>query len=603
MFSLSLPLSGCITEAPPFSESQDSNASGESSSQSSRVNTDGRDDEAPPASPRPVSEIADELFAYMLSSDYTLYNQLLAHPENFDIKKPPVDFGSILADEANDDKEAAYYHTLLQELKAYAGKELSAKDRRLCDYMVYYLSTACDMEPYALYWDPYMPSRGVHINAPLALMIFSFRTTQDIEDYLTLVEDIPRVLSEADEILETRTQEGFIPNTSSFESAIEEAEVYMADVEHNLLVVSFEKALHSDAEPFKSLSTEQRESYAKKNRELIKTQVVPAYEQTVELLEATKKQSSSSASIASYYPDYQEYYAASMRQLGFDTTPEEAIELIDQYLNVFLAKTKEAGGIVDGELLDKTASKTLDNDASKIIEHFNEALGKDFPDIGTRPFVVNAASDDEVMKNVLAFYLLAPVDELGDNKVVYYPQNIDTLTDLADTLAHESFPGHLYQYNYFGLTSPHPLEQLLGFTAYTEGYAVYSESFGYTYMGLDEKDAQSAAAYGMFLRLLQARLDLGVGYEGWDVEQTREYLDGWNLGGLAQDIFEETAAMSLVMLPYGLGPLKFHMMSDRAHAELGKSFDIKKFHEMILADGSVPFWLLEENFEAWLTKN
>ena len=580
--ALTVPLPGCTNsgQLPP-------------------VNTSSRDNDYTVESPRPVQEIADELFAYMVSTDFTLYNQLIANPDDFDIAKPQVDFGEI-SKEA-DDEGNEYYRMLLRELRAYTDKDLSAADRRLCDYMVYYLDTTLDLEPYYYYWDPYMPSQGIHINVPLCLMTFSFRTTQDIDDYLTLVQDIPRILGQADEFLNERTSRGIISNSASFDSAIEEAEVYIADVDHNLLVITFEERLNSGEGPFAKLSKEEREEYAARNRTLVETQVIPAYEQTIRLLESVATQASSTATIASL-PNAKEYYAASMRELGFDTTPEEAIALIDEYMDIYWDVVLGDLNALDYDEFDRISARNLPEGATAIISYFSEAMHADFPDIGTRSFVVNAASDDEVMKNILAFYLLAPVDDLSDNRIVYYPQNLDSLFDLADTLAHESFPGHLYQYNYFGLTSPHPLELLLSFTAYMEGYAVYSQSFAYQYIGLSEKGARVANAYTVLMRLLQARLDLGINYEGWTLAQTKTFLESWGMSGYAEEIFQDTASTPIIILPYGLGPLKIYMLRERAQTELGSRFVLKEFHEVILRNGGVPFWLLEENCDKWLAE-
>ena len=552
---------------------------------------------------RPLKDIADDLFLRVISEDFTTYQQLIANPETFDFGEgfvaPKPTLGDISFQASSDEYE--YYRTLLRELRVYEFdfETLSKTDQRLFTYLSFFLESALATEPFFYLSDPYAPSIGIQIQVPLSLLTFQFRTRADIDNYLALVADIPRLFDQANAIIVERTQRGIYPNRASVESTIEEAETYAVKTSRNLFITSFEDSLNSDAGPFADLTDEERNTLRDDNRKIVEDSVVPAYENAIAILKKLATETTYETTLAQQ-TGAQEYYTAMLRAYGFDETPEQAIKTLDENLLFLIDLIFDGTGTLDIDEWDRIASKNLPKDATEIIELFNKHVSDHFPDIGQRPFKVESASDDEVIAKFSAFYLLAPVDDLTMNRIKYYPQNIPGKYSLGSTLAHESFPGHLYQYNYFGLTKPHPIEMLLGTTAYAEGYAVYGEFYGLLAMGFSEEEARVVSAYEIFLRALQARLDIGINYQGWDLEKTQVYLSEWGMGSVAEEIFNETASAPLIMVPYGLGPLEFTTLLSEAKAAFGDSFDIVEFHTVILKDGALPIEVLRKNVYAWI---
>ena len=551
--------------------------------------------------PRPLEVIGEELFLFMLAGDYSSYHQLIADPSTYNFPRgfvaPEPTFGdySYEADlEAYD-----YFARLLKEVKAYDPASLKGTELRLYNYLSFFLESTLPLKPYFYYSDPYEPSMGLHIEVPLVLTTFEFRTQQDIDDYLKLVADIPRFFDQANVIVDKRAAVGYFPNLAAIESAIEEAEVYIAPLSSNLLVTSFENSLNSGKGPFAKLTEAQRKKYAETNRDIVSRLVIPAYENVIEVLLGLALDASYETSLASY-PNARKYYAAKLRADGFDVSPEEAIAILDKGIDKLFAQAGNSFVKYDPAAWDRVAKKNLPADATAMIEFLNTKSTAHFPDIGKRPFTVKSASNDEVIKGILAFYMFAPVDDLTANHMVYYSQNISDTFSLATTLGHESFPGHLYQYNYFGLTKPQPIEYLAGTTAYAEGFAIYGEYYTLLYMGFSEEEARVIDGYEKFWRILEARLDLGINYEGWTARQTSQYLAKWGLGSAGEGIFQAVASNPLVSVPYGLGPLEFIDLLETAQAKLGKSFDFREFHKVLLQDGALPMDLLRKNVYDWL---
>jgi len=549
---------------------------------------------------RTVFDIGDELLA-LICSDYVTYHQLIANPNSFDFpdsfRAPAPSFGEITTDSQEEAYE--YFRLLLAELQGFDFQSLSPEEQRTYNYLTYCLESTIALEPYYYLSDPFAPSMGLQINLPITLTTFTFRSKQDIDDYLTLLADLPRFFAEANSLVQDRADQGLFPNLGSVHDAIDEARFFTTKIPQNLLVTSFEDQLFSDSKPFSDLTFIERLTYQATNRKIVDTMVIPAFQETITLLEEIATKTTDKVTLATQAGG-QDYYAASMHDDGFTETPEQAIVVLDEALDVLFTTFAKNPLNLDYDEFSRIAAGSIPSDAAGIIEYFNTRVSEDFPDIGMRPFIVDSASDDEVVKLITAFYLDAPIDDLGQNLIRYYPQNIDSLVDLGTTLAHESFPGHLYQYNYFALQNPEPIEIMLGSTAYAEGYAVYSEYYALRYMGFNDQTSELIYTFELFLRVIQARLDLGINYQGWSLQETARFLSKWGLEFIAPDVYSSIAGAPTVFLQYGLAPLEFRAMRSMAQTQLGSSFNLVEFHEVILKDGALPFCFVEQNLTLWL---
>jgi uncharacterized protein (DUF885 family) len=549
---------------------------------------------------RSVAEIGEELFAISIKDDFSIYNQIIANPDSVAVPKPAPRFTDTSFEAAVAQYEdCKRLYAELMTLKDVVFDD--AAEAKLYDNLVYFLKaiTALEPDPYYYYQSPFEPSVGVHANIPLTLMVYTFRSAQDIEDYLMLLADTPNALEQAKVIERERMARGLVSNAHGVQTAKEEAGAYVGDLASNPLVVFFEGCLKSGREPFASLSDVAKAELLERNRSIVSEKFMPAYQSAISFLDEVESAGSDETTIAQY-ANSKHYINARFAEMGFDSTPEDAIRQLDQAIEQNWGAMISNSMLLDPVYWEETAKKAAPADATEIIALLNAKVTDDFPDIGTRPFVVEAAAPENTLKMFSAFYLLAAVDDPANNRVIYYPQNIPGHFELCSTLAHESFPGHLYQHNYRMLKGAPRVEVVYGTLAYAEGYAVYVQEYGLRYLGFDEKTAQLASSYELLMRMLQARIDLGVNYEGWDLEQTRSYMQQWGIGIAAAEVFEGCAASPLLSLPYGLGPLKFQQMRNAAQEKLGPAFNAKSFHTMLLDQGSVPFVLLNQAFEEWL---
>ena len=129
---------------------------------------------------------------------------------------------------------------------------------------------------------------------------------------------------------------------------------------------------------------------------------------------------------------------------------------------------------------------------------------------------------------------------------------------------------------------------------------MYSQEFAIRYLDVSPNIAESYNAYDRFAYGLQARVDLGINYQGWSVDETARYLSNWGFEGAAQAIFDTSLKQPVAYLPYGLGLVKFRDLRLQAENELGRNFNPITYHQMLTGLGPVPFDMLEAEMQAWL---
>ena len=201
-----------------------------------------------------------------------------------------------------------------------------------------------------------------------------------------------------------------------------------------------------------------------------------------------------------------------------------------------------------------------------------------------------------------AFYLVPPIDNSDENVVYlnngYLKDNLSFFT----TLAHESYPGHLYQTVFENSTNPHPIERLLYFGGYTEGWATYAEQLSYFYAPISEDLASLLSATRSMTLNLYSHLDLYIHAYGWTEEDCSAYLKKFGITNAASihDMFLLVKQQPANYLKYYLGYLEICNLKEKAQSFLGNDFNLKKFHEFILSYGPAPFELLENYLEDWL---
>jgi uncharacterized protein (DUF885 family) len=168
---------------------------------------------------------------------------------------------------------------------------------------------------------------------------------------------------------------------------------------------------------------------------------------------------------------------------------------------------------------------------------------------------------------------------------------------------HEAAPGHLFRGSLQEETEELPRFRRFGENvAYSEGWGLYAESLGRELGLYQDPDQYFGYLNAELFRAVRLVVDTGLHWGDWSHQDVVDYM-GANTALSATEIAAESLRYIAIpgqALAYKIGQLKIRELRDRSEAALGDAFDIKDFHEQILADGALPLAVLEEKVDRWI---
>ena len=259
----------------------------------------------------------------------------------------------------------------------------------------------------------------------------------------------------------------------------------------------------------------------------------------------------------------------------------------------------------DPSLADQMYSYSFKlTDPNQILEDLKEQCARDYPPIDDCSYTIKQVP--KALEGTLspAFYLTVPLDRPEDNSIYINGGSTNSQKNLYSTLAHEGYPGHMYQTQYFNKHNTCELRKLLSFTSYSEGWATYVEYNSYSLdNGLSPELGQLLQHNSAFTLALYAMLDINIHYEGWDLNKVQEYLEQYfqiNDTSIISTIYYDVAENPANYLEYYVGYLEIANMQEMAKNQLGAGYTDLGFNTFLLDMGPAPFTVIRNYFEAWL---
>ena len=267
-----------------------------------------------------------------------------------------------------------------------------------------------------------------------------------------------------------------------------------------------------------------------------------------------------------------------------------------------LIKNQMASDLLESQkLLNEYASGTeattsLNQSPEGILQSLEDKISTAFPeaaDVTVQVKYVPSALEEYLSP---AFYLIPAIDNYSQNTIyinqAYSLNNLDLFT----TLAHEGYPGHLYQTTYFSNTNPDPIRTLIGPTGYVEGWATYAEMCSYSLTTLEKPYASLLQKNNSLILGLYASADIGIHYDGWSLSDTIDFFSSYGIKDEAtiQEIYEYIVGDPANYLVYYVGYLEMLELKKEMIAKKGSSFSQKDFHRQILEIGPAPFEIIRK---------
>lgn len=513
----------------------------------------------------------------MVGEDYLTIHAFFNDPDALGLGEVPPTFGRYAAQAG--EEEAAQSAALIRDLMRYDRETLSQSQQRTYDLLLWTLQSAVPAAP-AYYDNPNAPNFGWQAQIQISLAELALDTEEDVENYLTLLSDMPRYAEELMQYQQEKKQAGLGISAEQAELAIEECETFLQAGEENILLRSFDDRIDGMA----GLTQAQKESYKQRNREAVQAYCMPAYQTMAEGLEKAKDENND-GSLAGM-PEGRMVYKTLVRQYTMSqASPEEIQEELEEDEQTMMTEMRS---LVWQDPASYQAWEQLDlgtEDPEKSVAWFREKMQADFPALSADvPYTVSQVSPalEDTIQNP-AFYMIPYLDkEMAENHIYINPKHMGD--SVLPTLAHEGFPGHLYQINYSRQAGDSLLYQLLQPTGYSEGWANYVENYSYKYLTSSEGAAGLCRINSQLSLNLYCQMDIGVNYLGWDTEELMDFAETYfEVDAQAvEQMYQIFIASPGEYLQYYYTGRQIEKAYDRASEALGEAFDDKEFHRAVL---------------------
>lgn len=535
------------------------------------------------------SEFCTTLFREEMKSNTMNLHFTLKDPKAAGIDSYEITLGSLSGDSPHN--QARQLKKLSEELKKYSHRSLKGKDRLTCRLLSDYISRQQNLATYPYYDEPLTPSGGVTSQLPVLLAEYTFRNTRDIKDYLGLLSQMDTYFLGILDYEQKKADAGLFMSDEACLKVIEGCEVFTEHPDDNFLIDTFSNRLNA----MDGLTDTQKNAYLKQHSKVLSDHVLPAYSQMIKGLTMLLGRGHNNWGLCNF-PEGKAYYEA---VVSADTGCDDSVEdLFSQ-----IAKARREDLTFCQNLLEKNpklASQSPKPDAAlkeenAMLSRLQKEILTDFP--APPQTDVEICHVDPALSEYLApaFYITAPIDDISHNRIYINDAKNDTDIYYFTTLAHEGYPGHLYQTICTSSYGAPEVLSLLNYPGYTEGWATYTEMQSFYYAGLDP-DLASLLQHNQAATLsLYATADIGIHYFGWEKEKIAAF---WSEYGV-----DDTATVKRITdlileepgnyLKYYVGYLKFRQMREQLALE-NKSFSVSAFHEAILRTGPSPFSVLEE---------
>ncbi|MBQ6230702.1 MAG: DUF885 domain-containing protein [Eubacterium sp.] len=564
-----------------------------------------------PDTEKAFKQFEDDFFKYVMESSYIQYHYTIKDGTKFDIEKPDPVWGEVEWSDEAVEKDRKEEEDWMNKLKAIDRDGLSETDRISYDLYMEDFEDSLESYKYIHISGVFSPNGGFQERFANYFTDFALEKKEDVDDYISLLDSTPEYVDKLIEYENYRATLGYVMSDNNIDKVVEQCETFVKDGDKHFLIELFD--MNIDKADF--LTDEEKTAYKEKNKDIILNKIIPTFEKIGTEVGALKGKGTNQGGLAGY-DDGAAYYATVMKsKTGSSKTPEEALDVLYGRLNSFY---NDMVGIYQNDpdaymyFTNNYNSLMTEIDTTMTPEEIIDKLmivdASEYPVINKIPYTVSYFEKplETIMDNTLAYYKTPFVDDPNVNIIRV---NGGHPEDLWATLAHEGFPGHMYQENYFKTTNPSNLRMVETFLGYMEGWAKYIEY--HSYEVIDYPDTESDANVGKLVALnseinmlVIGIIDIEVNYNGWTLEDTQNWFSeqGYSADA-AQTIFDVVTGDPGLYQSYVLGYYEMKALRDKAEKELGAKFDPVEYHRVILETGPVQYDILERQVDKYIQEN
>ena len=542
------------------------------------------------SSDRQFRTFTRSLFQTEVSANTISLHYTLRSPSDYGIADIPATYGSLSSDPV---AAKASVRNVLSSLQEFDPDTLSSENALTFKILDTYLKNASTGTDYLLYQEPLDPVSGIHTQLPVLLSEYSFYDTQDVETYLALLKETPSYFDSVIRFEQKKAASGLFMPDYQADSVLDTCQSFIDMGKENYLVSTFNERIAS----LDLLPENKKDSFQKENMKLVTEEIYPAYQNLITAIKSLKGKGMNEQGL-SHFPYGKKYYEYLVRQTTGCNESISRLRLMTraQILEDLSAMQKVLfpadAALTQASVLEQTSPDSmLDDLRSKITDTFPE-----IPDVDFQVKYVPESMQDYLSP---AFYMIPAIDNLTEN--VIYINNGQTASglNLYTTLAHEGYPGHLYQTVYFSASEPDPIRSILDFGGYVEGWATYAEMMSYYLAPLPKTEASLLQKNSSVILGLYALADMGIHYDGWSVTDTVRFFSDYGINdpNAVQSVYKLIIGSPANYLKYYIGYLKFYELKKEMADAMGNQFSQKEFHRAVLDVGPAPFEIVYDEVE------
>ncbi len=507
--------------------------------------------------------------------------------------------------------------TFLRRLTGIERAVLPAGERINYDIFKRVLEDSINESEFGAYFLPISKTSGFHLDFPELFQFVPLETVKDYENYIARLEAFRQMVDEYIVLMREGIQRGFRPALVSLEG-----------IEPALSSQIVESAPDSPLyQPFTHFPTGfnaiDQDRLAKAGEMAILGSVVPGYQELHRIIQEEYRPAARTEIGASTLPDGQAFYAHRIRMFtSLDLSAEEVhatgqteVQRIHAEMLALIARTGFNGALkafieflrTDPRFYAPTGEALLAHTAL-VLKRMDGELPRLFKTLPRMPYGIRAIPDHSAPGNTTAYYFPPAGD--GSRAGTYYVNLYDLpsrpLYEIEALSLHEAVPGHHLQIAIQQELGELPnFRRFGGFTAFVEGWALYAERLGLE-VGFyqDPYSDFGRLSYEMW-RACRLVVDTGMHALGWSRQQAIDFMAA-NTSSTLLNITNEVdryIAWPGQALAYKIGELKIRELRAHAEDQLGRQFNLREFHDLLLGSGALPLDLLESMVNQWITSS
>ena len=542
-----------------------------------------------------------------VTSDTLSYNYEIKDGDALGIPEPEVSLGDDDMSDEGIQKQKAEFDETFEKLRSFDRDDLTESQQLTYDILKEYMENAEKAYLNIYLSEPFSPMKGLQANISTYFTDYRFDDKGDVERYIQVLGMVRDYFDSYLEFEKTKSEKGYFMSDAVCDKVIEQCEDFIKDKDNHFMIQVF----NDNIEALDFLSDDEIRDFEEQNKKAVTGSLIPAYEDVIDVLTSLKGTGKNDTGLCNYEGG-KDYYAYLLQDAaGTSKSPEEVAQMLDDNLSTLMTDlysiamtdydSYEYFSTNYGDLFGDSDSK----EPSEIIDILMETATEHYPDFGTIKYQAKKLdkSLEDIQENTLAYYMSPAYDDQDNNLIRVNGKHTD---GMWTTLAHEGYPGHMLQNAYYMSTDPEPIRTVLSFLGYKEGwamYACYDAISYYTFDGADNSDAV-AKLYRIndeINYLISGRIDIGINYEGWTLEDTKNYLNekGFN-GDAADDLYTTMIGDPAVYQSYSTGFYELQEIRDYAEEQLGSKFNEKEFNTVVLQTGPCQFDILKQQVQKYI---